>query len=351
MAKRIRAYFRSNFSDPSLPFEYRLFMIFWAVSIVVSTLSMCTNLALCAGVAGWAMQFLFGLMCIVFVVLPIRHRLRLFRPLLVFESLVYLPYMFFQTAGYDGTDMFFSLLMIFMVTIVFTGRARVAMVTLGILINLALGIIHYLWPQLIVPFAAPQNKLIDLCAAILFSFTGMALLAHYVSCAFAEERSRISELSVRDPLTGSYNRRFLTERLDKALAECERTKEPLSVLMMDLDHFKLVNDNHGHGFGDEVLKRFNIIAQSKLREYDVLARYGGEEFVSVLQHLDLQQAQEVAERIRSAVEAESFTSGDVVTVSIGVAEYQPGESRESLLDRADAQLYHAKRSGRNCVCA
>lgn len=160
--------------------------------------------------------------------------------------------------------------------------------------------------------------------------------------------------SIRDPLTGLYNRRYLEESLTRELARCDRVNKPLAVLMVDLDHFKRFNDTHGHDGGDALLTHAGRLLQAHCRAEDIACRFGGEEFTVILPEVDAERAGQRAEQIRSAIEAltvhhlrERLSS---VTASIGVATF-PDSSREAgeLLRRADAALYDAKKQGRNRV--
>ena len=158
-----------------------------------------------------------------------------------------------------------------------------------------------------------------------------------------------------DPLTGALNRRSCSLLYEKAMAHSRRHKLPLSVLMMDLDEFKKVNDQLGHDLGDEVLCRFVAVAQKVLREDDVLCRFGGEEFIALLPNTSAEAGLVVANRLRSAfkidstlIETKKSHQPFAITVSIGIAELQHDEPFESLLRRADSALYLAKGNGRNC---
>ena len=160
--------------------------------------------------------------------------------------------------------------------------------------------------------------------------------------------------SIRDPLTGLFNRRYLEESLTRELARCDRVHKPLSVLMVDLDHFKRFNDTHGHDGGDALLTHAGRELQAHCRTEDIACRYGGEEFTLILPEVDAERAAQRAEQIRAAIERlvvqhrrERLGS---VTASIGVATF-PQSSREAdeLLRRADAALYKAKQQGRNRV--
>ncbi len=154
-----------------------------------------------------------------------------------------------------------------------------------------------------------------------------------------------------DSLTGQPNRRALDDLLRRQVAVARTTGDTFSILLLDIDHFKLVNDTHGHGAGDDTLRAFAQRVREHLRQGDTCARYGGEEFVVVLPDTTLVAALEVAERLRQGVADASLMSVPLVraTVSIGAAQHLSGESVEQLLARADTAVYSAKRGGRNQV--
>ncbi len=161
----------------------------------------------------------------------------------------------------------------------------------------------------------------------------------------------LQSLSRTDGLTGVPNRRTLDEALPQEVARSRRHGHPLGVVMLDIDHFKKVNDTHGHAGGDEVLRSFARTVASTLREGDVLYRYGGEEFVAVLSHAGLAGAMNAAERIVKAVAESPVQVGSTtieITTSAGVAALASSDADgSSLVARADGALYEAKRSGRN----
>lgn len=160
-------------------------------------------------------------------------------------------------------------------------------------------------------------------------------------------------LATRDPLTGSLNRRAFYAQFDELFAKARANAEMLCCIMVDIDHFKKVNDNYGHGVGDEVIKLLANILQSSTRDLDIVGRYGGEEFCIVLPGLDIDEAVSVAERIRLRVKNESastFPNGPRVTASLGVATIlDMAKDPAELNDQADQALYVAKESGRNRV--
>jgi diguanylate cyclase len=166
------------------------------------------------------------------------------------------------------------------------------------------------------------------------------------------ELEDIEETAWRDELTGVYNRRAVNVALDEAKQRADAIGEPLSLCVIDLDHFKRFNDELGHLEGDAVLKIFAHTVQAGLRAADVFGRYGGEEFIQILRHTDLNGAVKEAERVRVSVNKLALpVSRDIgaLTISIGVAQYQPGEKIMQTFARADSALQRAKSGGRNRV--
>ena len=166
-------------------------------------------------------------------------------------------------------------------------------------------------------------------------------------------QEQLREQAHRDPLTGQYNRRYLDTTLQRELMRCAREESPISLLMVDIDHFKTINDTHGHPVGDEVLRQMGLILATHARAHDVVCRYGGEEFLLMLPQLPLPQALQRAEQLRRAVQSHAFLTagGEIaVTLSVGVASYPDhGHTVDELLRSADHALYQAKREGRNRV--
>lgn len=168
----------------------------------------------------------------------------------------------------------------------------------------------------------------------------------------SHELEDIEETAWRDDLTGVYNRRAINVALDEAKHRADAISEPLSICIIDLDHFKRFNDELGHLEGDAVLKAFAHAVQGSLRAADVFGRYGGEEFIQILRHTNLAGAMTEAERVRVMVSRLVLpVSRDIgaLTVSIGVAQYQGGEKVMQTFARADAALHKAKLDGRNRV--
>ena len=190
---------------------------------------------------------------------------------------------------------------------------------------------------------------------LLYILAGRLRRGNLTISAGHEEISRLHTVVHKDALTGLRNRRWFDEQLDLALEQQRRTGEPLSLLLMDIDHFKRFNDTWGHPAGDAVLRRVaGAIGQSA--SGGMAARSGGEEFAVILPGLDEAAASAVAESVRAAVEALGAVEYDgaelpPVTVSVGVARLHGGETAASFIQRADMALYAAKDAGRNCVRA
>jgi diguanylate cyclase (GGDEF)-like protein len=157
-------------------------------------------------------------------------------------------------------------------------------------------------------------------------------------------------MSILDPLTGLSNRRYFTREFADELARIGRNNTPLALIFLDLDHFKKVNDTHGHRMGDEILRLTASHLRTHCRPYDIPARWGGEEFIILLPDSTEKMAAAFAERLRLDFTGKMSPKVPItVTVSIGVTGFQPGDTLENFVDRADKALYHAKRTGRNKV--
>ena len=164
-----------------------------------------------------------------------------------------------------------------------------------------------------------------------------------------EENEKLLKSAIKDELTGVYNRKFFEKRVVEEMEIADRANEHISLIIFDLDRFKLVNDNFGHQFGDEVLKRTTQIAGDLIRKTDFLNRVGGEEFAIILPNTNKAQAVFVAEKVRKALEDNQHFKVGQVTGSFGVAERMKAESLRSWYKRADNALYQAKNTGRNRV--
>lgn len=185
-----------------------------------------------------------------------------------------------------------------------------------------------------------------------FIVTAITTLSFCFVFAHRSEKlqQELTQLATHDSLTGVGNRRALEEDLINLIHRLERYPDhKASLLMFDLDRFKAINDEHGHGHGDEVLKNVAQIVEQRIRANDAVYRYGGEEFVVIAENTSQEDAVHLAESLRSAMARHSNSKSGPVTMSVGVAEYRTGESHYAWLERADMALYEAKAAGRNTV--
>jgi diguanylate cyclase (GGDEF)-like protein len=169
-----------------------------------------------------------------------------------------------------------------------------------------------------------------------------------------EAYNRIEELAELDELTGAFNRRCIMRMLDEEIARASRSGSPCSIALIDLDHFKRVNDTYGHPTGDEVLRTFAITMFANIRSVDRFGRYGGEEFLLLLPDMPNDGAARALDRLRAIVadlDWSAFSPGMKVTLSAGVAALEPNETTDSFLARADSALYAAKAKGRNRIAS
>jgi diguanylate cyclase (GGDEF)-like protein len=185
------------------------------------------------------------------------------------------------------------------------------------------------------------------------SFLVTGMMAGILSFIFAyrtrNQRDLLQQLAIQDPLTGARNRRAMNEELKIATSLSHRHGNPYGVLIMDLDHFKRINDNHGHQAGDQVLVDFVDLIKRASRKEDRLFRFGGEEFLLLLPNTNRAGLLSAAQQLQEQVGLKLVGPGGPVTMSVGGAILRAGEHWEELLQRADQRLYQAKRAGRNCI--
>lgn len=231
-----------------------------------------------------------------------------------------------------------------------------AVAAIGVGVVVVLTPIQQGWPHATLAekmISALAMSLALLRVAYLGSYNhGLRMTIHSRSMELDSMLRQIERLATRDELTGALNRRSLQILLEEQLQLAAAGGQGFCVAMLDLDHFKTVNDTHGHLTGDAVLKTFSELASGSTRSNERVGRYGGEEFLAIMNTASLTGATVAMERIRSGAAGHNWSAiapGLIVTVSIGVALYKPGDRVETLLKRADDALYRAKGRGRNQV--
>ncbi|WP_372867927.1 GGDEF domain-containing protein [Pseudomonas sp.] len=195
-----------------------------------------------------------------------------------------------------------------------------------------------------------------LLAVHLFNLSVVFAMFSYLSFFYlkivSSAQRKLRKMAATDPLTGLLNRRHIIDLAERELARFQRNLHPIGLLLLDIDHFKSINDNHGHEIGDKVLVDVANCIKAVLRNHDLIARWGGEEFLAVLPDTNLEQARASAERVRQALMQQRWCfDGKTValTISVGVSEFQEGDELKSAINRADKALYRCKDDGRNRV--
>ncbi len=218
-------------------------------------------------------------------------------------------------------------------------------------------LLKYHWASLItilavgflIPVLYVEVDLLEFMS-ILTTIFMTSIFGFFFSKSVMDQHQQLSNLATRDSLTNTGNRRALDEKLEELTTVQARRTSSISLILLDLDHFKSINDEFGHMIGDQVLIRVVEIIKGRIRLTDTLYRFGGEEFVIVPLELTLALTKKLAEQLRILVENNVLVPENPVTISLGVAEYRQGETSEQWLRRADEALYQAKRTGRNKVC-
>lgn len=203
------------------------------------------------------------------------------------------------------------------------------------------------------PLATEIEHIVNSYAKLLRRFNKIVALSDSYQSQLREFNLQLELMAHTDPLTGANNRRYFMELLNMELNRSSRNNHVFCVLMLDIDHFKFVNDTYGHAAGDEALRSLHqVLLKSELRSIDFFGRLGGEEFAIVLPDTDINGAAIVAEKVRINIEKTAVHFQDrvfYITASIGISEYTSGDDEDTLLQRADHAMYHAKESGRNRV--
>lgn len=191
----------------------------------------------------------------------------------------------------------------------------------------------------------------DLSAALMMSFSMLVtwLVSAWLVFAMTEQSRRLKSMAVTDSLTGAYNRRYLEEQAAQAMESWQRYRHSSTMLLMDVDYFKRINDRYGHAVGDIAIKRLVEVISGRIRAVDILCRFGGEEFVVLLHETGIDGAVRIAEELRARVESADILPEGNLTISTGVCEVIVADSVDHWFKLADSALYRAKRGGRNRV--
>lgn len=283
----------------------------------------------------------------------------------ILVSVLVFDFLFLSSGGMDGGLSLYYILGILYSVILLRGWKRTVLGLFFLLNYPVMVLIGELHPELVVPFAHQGDHVIGHVTSFVIAGLLAGTLVWAVMSNFDMERYRVQKrtrslktlvhdlknLAIKDGLTSVFNHKYLLDRLEEEGALARRHALPLTAILFDVDHFKLINDTYGHPTGDRVLLAITDGVRAILRKSDVFGRYGGEEFLVILCSTPLEGAKVVAEKIRRIIEGlTGLGIEQTVTVSLGLAEYH-GETALEFLDRTDKFLYQAKRLGRNCWVA
>lgn len=354
---------RLNHENATL--EQRISDVFVLSGVFLSASAFISNIAI--GMDLWLNlpSLIMCLVCIFIAFMVKGENTRYVNAILLYAAYIYFPYIYFITGGYNGTmPMYFIGVLVFM-TLIFPERWRIVGIILTLFFYGGLFVFACRFPEFCIPHVDEVSRVTDFCVSLLFSGTVTSLATASIVKIYKREHNNVKELliklqgkneellnlSIRDPLINCYNRRYLMEYLGDEIRTHAENDLPMCVLMLDLDHFKVINDTYGHTVGDEILKLTAETIRHNLRQHDVLARYGGEEFTAVLPTCERENGIMIAERIRKSIEGIVYRRDIRFTISIGVAVLKQGSSPESILADSDQNLYIAKHNGRNLVVA
>lgn len=274
----------------------------------------------------------------------------------IFASFVLFPFLWFTTGGTMSSSLPLVIGLGVILAIVFRGWQRIFLFFSTLILYSVLIMVELHHPNNFIPYPNRESWYIDVLIGFVLSFLATGGVAYSTLLHFniAKRKTEVlvhqlEKISISDPLTGVYNRRHLMARIDEEMRKSFDNGHPLTLCIIDIDHFKKVNDNYGHVYGDEVLMKITSTISENLEENAILGRYGGEEFIVLFPESDLPSSLESIEKFYEALRQTKWSHGKPITISAGVSTYSKGISYSEFLKNADSNLYKAKSNGRNRV--
>jgi len=351
-----KLYDKLKFAD--MPLEQFIFFIAGISGFFMSIIGAITNIPLGLGVLSAIVPSISVVLCIGGIIYSFRTQKWVDASIIVvsYTAFIMAPMLWFTTGGATGSTMPYLIVMGLVVAVMFKGKLRAFFLITIPLIFAAAIIVELLYPDIIRPYTSRTAHYVDLCIGLVVSFAAtvaltISVLKRYRTAKLESEAlvKRLNEISITDPLTGIYNRRLLTSCLDEEMRKCYESGLPLTICIIDVDHFKLVNDLHGHLCGDRVLIETSRIIKSYMKKDDILGRYGGEEFLIIMKNQPLHEALVTIEGLHKSIQEHVWEEIDSITVSCGISEYVKGISYSDFVGAADKLLYRAKETGRNNI--
>ncbi len=283
---------------------------------------------------------------------------------LFFATFIYFPFIYFTNAGYMGSGLFYFLMVVFWIAYYLDKKTLNFMLVFSLFYYTCLIVFSYKNPEYVIPYPDPVTNVIDVLVAIFAVSISLSAVTGVTFRAYKNEHDKVQDLifdlnkrneelkqlSITDQLTGVFNRRHFINKFNHMLELFEETPQSICVFLLDIDHFKHINDQYGHQYGDEILKRVAEVIQETLRPHDLTARYGGEEFITLVTGVNEKDAIEISERIRTGIENMEYRQQKITTVSIGISYSTVNKEMDLMVKEADSNLYQAKNNGRNQVC-
>ncbi|MBN2899923.1 MAG: diguanylate cyclase [Clostridia bacterium] len=347
----------------SADLETRILMTSMFAGMVLCFLSAFMNIAISLGPIVIAFSFVMGFCYMSFIYLLViknQYRIVAYAALLL-PTLLIFPVLWFNNGGLAGSIPYFYILMILLSAVLLhpLKYRSVALIQLSVIFGLIYAEIQY--PELITPYATRQAQIIDLTFSVLVIILVIFLLLRYIMREYhrsIEDLKKIKaelestnqtlhQSAITDTLTSIHNRRYIMDQLNRII---DQTPLEHGLLMIDIDHFKAINDTYGHDVGDQVLITISQLLKRNLPEETHLARIGGEEFLAILDCTQVQRCDKLAEHLRQTISSYVWHIPTLrVTVSIGMYTMHPGDIAERALKYVDIALYDAKKMGKNQV--
>lgn len=285
-----------------------------------------------------------------------RHAFQLSRVISIITLIFgYLPVLWIFNGGTQSSIPYFIPMFASFLTISTINRnasrpnriAIYSVILLLIAVVSGLIVFEHIYPEWVYQYTDKSIQSFDIIIGMTFSVICNFLMIMAFEQMYFRQLDKTEEMAICDSMTGLYNHLFIVSRLDEEIGRSLRYHTPLSVIILDVDHFKKINDTFGHLMGDTVLKQVSRSIKSQCRTVDKIGRYGGDEFLIILPETSLENAAILAKRLQERIEGLTFDEPVEITISQGIAQYEQGDTINTLIDRADTHLYSAKHSGRN----
>ncbi len=337
--------------------ESRFFIVIILTGIVIAIAGSISNILLDFGMFSTIQNLVVAVICIaaLYFALATGKYILLSKVMLTMLTFVLYPIIWFSEGGLDGSATYLYIMNIALIAVMLSKHRPFALLVANLLVFLTLVFIQFNYPSLIRFHATDQIRIIDNASMAIITIVAVYFIVTQILKDYSNKidqlntvQSLLRRQSTTDSLTNLRNRRHIISEMERKLPN--RRNTALSLVMVDIDHFKSINDTYGHSFGDTVIKEIAAILRQHVRQSDTVARFGGEEFMLLLEQADCHQAQLVAEQIQYAIKHHGWKHTELrVTASFGVFEINGNMDPDSAIDSVDQLLYKAKAAGRDCI--